>query len=109
MDYFEPAYSLLSINLPTFEKNDDFETISTILIALEAHFIYNFFIFLMFVLVAPNHLIITSDQGVDKITEPKKIGPFNEDSSLTLTCEVDKGKPIPTLQWFKNNRETGGE
>lgn len=78
-------------------------------IKLGFFFIPFFFFFCLFVSVAPSRLTITSDQSIDKITEPKKIGPFNEDSSLSLTCEVDKGKPIPTLQWFKNNQETGGK
>ncbi|KPM02304.1 sidestep protein-like protein 1, partial [Sarcoptes scabiei] len=36
-------------------------------------------------------------------SSPSLIGPFTEGDRLSLICEVDGGKPIPSLTWWRES------
>jgi len=37
------------------------------------------------------------------------LGPINEGSTISLHCESGRGKPVPTVEWFKNNQLLEGK
>ncbi|XP_042205485.1 carcinoembryonic antigen-related cell adhesion molecule 6-like [Homarus americanus] len=51
--------------------------------------------------IIPPHAptILTKEEGQPVWT---MVGPYNEGESLTLTCQVDGGKPTPRVVWLMN-------
>ncbi|XP_053204377.1 protein turtle homolog B-like isoform X2 [Panonychus citri] len=60
----------------------------------------NFVVYLK-ILVPPDKPIITDGKSVEPLTS--LIGPFNEGEKLSLQCEVNGGKPRPTLTWWRES------
>lgn len=50
--------------------------------------------------------VFYSDREVANNTS---VGPFDEGSQLSLTCDVSPGKPTPTLYWFKDEGKPIGK
>lgn len=58
--------------------------------------------------MAPNYVKVFDDGGKE-ITKDSHIGPYDEGTNLNFNCEVDEGKPVPSVQWFKNNELITGK
>ncbi|XP_065226929.1 hemicentin-2 isoform X2 [Planococcus citri] len=57
-------------------------------------------------LIEPKEIKVTLNG--DEIQNGSTIGPYNEGDTVSLTCEVSEGKPIPSLYWYKDNKQTIG-
>ncbi|GIY54891.1 hemicentin-2 [Caerostris extrusa] len=54
-----------------------------------------------FILVPPKKLIIRDDSG----QEVREIaGPYKERSTVSLSCEAQKGIPAPNVTWWRDNK-----
>lgn len=62
---------------------------------------------LFIVSVEPKEIKVTLNG--DEVQNGSTIGPYNEGQVISLTCEISEGKPIPSLYWYKDNKQTGGE
>ncbi|XP_076366945.1 synaptogenesis protein syg-2-like isoform X2 [Tachypleus tridentatus] len=54
----------------------------------------------LMVVVPPRSLFITDERG--EVVQ-SLIGPYNEGDSLLLTCEVEGGKPTPSVTWWRES------
>ena len=63
--------------------------------------------FVFYVTVAPNYIKVFDDKE-NRIPSDSVIGPYNEGTQLALQCEVGEGKPVPSVQWFKNGQLYSG-
>lgn len=43
------------------------------------------------------------------LTSGTVLGPMNEGTMITLNCESDVGKPVPTVEWYKGDQRLKGE
>ncbi|KAL6998639.1 hypothetical protein U1Q18_049076, partial [Sarracenia purpurea var. burkii] len=60
---------------------------------------------LFIVSVEPKEIKVTLNG--DEVQNGSTIGPYNEGQVISLTCEISEGKPIPSLYWYKDNKQTG--
>ncbi|KAK0170097.1 hypothetical protein PV328_010700 [Microctonus aethiopoides] len=54
--------------------------------------------------VRPKYLRITEDETKMNLTAGTLFGPINEGTKVTLNCESDAGKPVPTVEWYKDDQ-----
>ncbi|XP_076366982.1 neural cell adhesion molecule 2-like isoform X1 [Tachypleus tridentatus] len=52
------------------------------------------------VTIPPNKPVVTDVNG--QVLE-SLVGPFNEGESLTLVCETEGGKPLPSVSWWRES------
>ncbi|XP_074098515.1 neuromusculin isoform X5 [Cotesia typhae] len=54
--------------------------------------------------VRPKFLRITEEDDNTNLTSGTILGPINEGTLMTLNCESDQGKPVPTVEWYKGDK-----
>ncbi|XP_057319542.1 hemicentin-2 isoform X2 [Microplitis mediator] len=54
--------------------------------------------------VRPKFVRITEEDENTNLTSGTILGPINEGTLMTLNCESDQGKPVPTVEWYKGDQ-----
>lgn len=63
----------------------------------------------MYVLVQPAFVRVIDENSKNTLSTGATLGPINEGSTIALYCESGKGKPIPTVEWFKGDQPLEGK
>lgn len=58
----------------------------------------------MCVPVQPQFIRVIDENSKDTLSTGATLGPINEDSTIALYCESGNGKPVPTVEWFKDDQ-----
>lgn len=61
------------------------------------------------VLVQPKFVRVIDENSKNTLSTGATLGPINEGSTIALYCESDKGKPVPTVEWFKDDQLLEGK
>ncbi|XP_063981216.1 hemicentin-1 isoform X6 [Diachasmimorpha longicaudata] len=57
------------------------------------------------VTVSPKFVkVIEKDKEAENLTSGVLLGPVNEGTNITLICESDEGKPVPIVEWYKDDQ-----
>ncbi|KAK9303054.1 hypothetical protein QLX08_005158 [Tetragonisca angustula] len=56
------------------------------------------------VTVQPAFVRVIDENTKNTLSTGATLGPINEGSSISLYCESGEGKPVPTVEWFKNDQ-----
>lgn len=63
----------------------------------------------MYVLVQPKFVRVIDENTKNTLSTGATLGPINEGSTIALYCESGKGKPVPTVEWFKDDQLLEGK
>jgi len=61
------------------------------------------------VLVQPKFVRVIDENSKNTLSTGSTLGPINEGSTIALYCESGKGKPVPTVEWFKDDQLLEGK
>lgn len=50
----------------------------------------------------PAFVRVIDETSEKTLSSGATLGPVNEGSIISLYCESGKGKPVPTVEWFKD-------
>ncbi|XP_067209555.1 hemicentin-2 isoform X7 [Linepithema humile] len=56
------------------------------------------------VTMQPAFVRVIDENSKNTLSTGATLGPINEGSTIALYCESGKGKPIPTVEWFKGDQ-----
>lgn len=59
--------------------------------------------------VQPAFIRVIDENSKNTLSTGATLGPINEGSTIALYCESGKGKPIPTVEWFKGDKPLEGK
>jgi len=59
--------------------------------------------------VQPAFVRVIDENSKNTLSTGAILGPINEGSTISLHCESGRGKPVPTVEWFKNNQLLEGK
>ncbi|KAL6435119.1 hypothetical protein ACFW04_005310 [Cataglyphis niger] len=54
--------------------------------------------------VQPKYVRVIDENTKNTLSTGATLGPINEGSTIALYCESGKGKPVPTVEWFKDDQ-----
>ncbi|XP_029660871.1 hemicentin-1 isoform X2 [Formica exsecta] len=54
--------------------------------------------------VQPKFVRVIDENTKNTLSTGATLGPINEGSTIALYCESGKGKPVPTVEWFKDDQ-----
>ncbi|GAB1861765.1 Hemicentin-1 isoform X3 [Camponotus japonicus] len=54
--------------------------------------------------VQPKFVRVIDENSKNTLSTGSTLGPINEGSTIALYCESGKGKPVPTVEWFKDDQ-----
>ncbi|XP_070160276.1 titin isoform X5 [Polyergus mexicanus] len=54
--------------------------------------------------VQPKFVRVIDENTKNTLSTGASLGPINEGSTIALYCESGKGKPVPTVEWFKDDQ-----
>ncbi|XP_024889775.1 hemicentin-1 isoform X5 [Temnothorax curvispinosus] len=57
------------------------------------------------VTVQPAFVRVIDENSKNTLSTGATLGPINEGSTISLYCESGEGKPVPTVEWFKDGVE----
>jgi len=63
----------------------------------------------MYVPVQPAFVRVIDENSKNTLSTGATLGPINEGSAISLYCESGKGKPVPTVEWFKGDQLLEGK
>lgn len=63
----------------------------------------------MYVAVQPAYIRVIDENSKNTLSTGATLGPINEGSTISLNCESGKGKPVPTVGWFKGDQLLEGK
>ncbi|XP_011052073.1 PREDICTED: hemicentin-1 [Acromyrmex echinatior] len=58
---------------------------------------------LLNVTVQPAFVRVIDENSKNTLSTGATLGPINEGSTISLYCESGEGKPVPTVEWFKDD------
>ncbi|XP_039305891.1 hemicentin-1 isoform X4 [Solenopsis invicta] len=56
------------------------------------------------VTVQPGFIRVIDKKSKNTLSSGSTLGPINEGSMISLYCESGEGKPVPTVEWFKDDQ-----
>jgi len=63
----------------------------------------------MYVLVQPAFVRVIDKNSEKTLGTGATLGPINEGTKIHLYCESGRGKPVPTVEWFKGDQPLNGK
>ncbi|XP_029166567.1 hemicentin-1 isoform X2 [Nylanderia fulva] len=54
--------------------------------------------------VQPQFIRVIDESSKNTLSTGATLGPINEGSTIALYCESGNGKPVPTIEWFKDDQ-----
>lgn len=76
----------------------------------QKYFVNEWCFFLLRVSVMPKFVrVIERNKDGENLTSGVVLGPVNEGTMITLICESDEGKPVPLVEWYKDDQRLTGE
>lgn len=63
----------------------------------------------MYVPVQPKYVRVIDENTKNTLSTGATLGPINEGSTIALYCESGIGKPVPTVEWFKDDQPLEGK
>lgn len=59
--------------------------------------------------VQPQFIRVIDESSKNTLSTGATLGPINEGSTIALYCESGNGKPVPTVEWFKDDQLLEGK
>jgi len=59
--------------------------------------------------VQPAFVRVIDENSKNTLSTGATLGPINEGSTISLYCESGEGKPVPTVEWFKDDELLEGK
>ena len=57
----------------------------------------------------PAFVRVIDENSKNTLSTGATLGPINEGSTISLYCESGEGKPVPTVEWFKDDELLEGK
>lgn len=59
---------------------------------------------ILYVPVQPAFVRVVDEKSKNTLSTGATLGPINEGTTISLYCESGEGKPVPTVEWFKDDQ-----